>query len=153
MPGMQRAPGTSSPESRPSLVAGSAPGSAPCWDERMSPPSHQSPGVQRVIRPSPPAPLFPAWSSQRDFWLPGWQLSGAQAASGLLGLLCSPCKAIPPLCVCPWRSVRLSWSCAGGGLRVVSMSALVLLMFLWIMLLWGCTSTRGEGARDSCGCG
>lgn len=51
MPGMQWAP--PDPKSRlfmcPSLVTGSAPASAPCWDERMSPPSHPSPGVQRVL--------------------------------------------------------------------------------------------------------
>lgn len=33
----------------------------------------------------------------------------------LLGLFCSPCKVIPLVCVCPWRSVCLSWSCGGGG--------------------------------------
>lgn len=65
----------------------------------------------------------------------------------LLGLFCSPCKVTPPVCVCPWRSVCLSWSCGGGGHRVASMSVVVLFIFLRVIchgMLWGCIS-RSQG--------
>lgn len=86
---------------------------------------------------SPPAPL-PNLELPEGFlapWFPA--VRGTSSNWPVLGLLCSPCKVIPSVCVCPWRSVRLSWSCGGGGHGAASMSVLVLWIFLWIMSPWG----------------
>lgn len=110
-------------------------------------------GDPSVEKAPPRLPPFPAWSSQRDFWLPWFPAVRGMSSNWSAGFALLTMQSNTPgvwlsLEKCPsvlelWRRwTRGSFHECSGFINIFMDNVTV-----GCGLLWGCTSTHGEGAE------